>query len=154
MIDWHVITGKCNQSVDVRCQKLSLSLLLVCLFYFDSERLQRKWFPPEKNQMAESLVLDPPTCVSGSKGNPIGTAHHWTGCSSAAHLSWQLPCCEPSGILGASVGAQSPSCGPERQCPLRLCPLIQRLQGHFSTSLTASQQPFQDSFTLCPAPSA
>jgi hypothetical protein len=28
-VDWHAIIGKCNHSVDVRCQKLSLSLLLI-----------------------------------------------------------------------------------------------------------------------------
>jgi hypothetical protein len=57
MIDWHAMIGECNQSVDVHCQKLSLSLLLVFLLYFALERLQRKWFLPEK--MAGSLVLDP-----------------------------------------------------------------------------------------------
>jgi hypothetical protein len=45
---------------------LSLYCSSVC-FYFDSERLQRKWFPPGKKQMAGSLVLDPLTMVSGRR---------------------------------------------------------------------------------------
>jgi hypothetical protein len=42
MIDRRAIIGKCNQSVDVRCQKLSLSLLLVYLFLFRFEEASKK----------------------------------------------------------------------------------------------------------------
>ena len=37
---------------------LSLCCSSVC-FYFDLERLQRKWFLPGKKQMMGSLALDP-----------------------------------------------------------------------------------------------
>jgi hypothetical protein len=60
MIDWHAIIGKCNQSVDVHCQKLSLSLLLVCLFLFRFGEASNKMVPTRKiKQMAGTLVLDP-----------------------------------------------------------------------------------------------
>ena len=39
MIDCHAIIGKCNWSVDVHCQKPSLSLLLICLFLFSSSHI-------------------------------------------------------------------------------------------------------------------
>jgi hypothetical protein len=89
----------------------------------------------------------------------VATQSYWdcdqTGGSSAAHTSWLLPCHEPSGILGASVGsAQSPPCGPPRQHPTRQCPWTQRILGDSTMPLTASQQPFQASCTLRLAPSA
>ncbi len=62
MIDWHGIIGKCNQSVDVHCQILSLSscFLSVC-FYFDLERLWRKWFLPGKKTNDGNSCTGPPT---------------------------------------------------------------------------------------------
>jgi hypothetical protein len=51
-------------------------------------------------------------CASPGRRNPIGTVCHRTGGSSVAFTSQRLPCCEPSGLLGASVeSAQSPPCG-------------------------------------------
>ena len=56
MIDWHAIIGKCNQSDDVCCQKLSLSLLLVCLFLFLFGEALKKMVPArEKNKWQEVL---------------------------------------------------------------------------------------------------
>ncbi len=69
-------------------------------------------------------LLQPTSCARASRGRrvPIWTVRHCTGGSSVARTSWQLPCCEPSGLLGASVeSAQSPPCGLEHQHLPRWC---------------------------------
>ncbi len=60
MIDWCAIIGKCNQSVDVHCQTMSLSLLLVCLFLFQFREASKKMVPArEKNKWWEVLYWTP-----------------------------------------------------------------------------------------------
>ncbi len=60
MIDLRAIIGNYNQSVDVRCQKSSLSLLLICLFLFRFGEASKTMVPTGKKiQMAGSLVLGP-----------------------------------------------------------------------------------------------
>jgi hypothetical protein len=56
MIDWHAIIGKCNQSVDVRCQKLSLSLLLICLFLYQFGEALKKMVPARKKNGGNSCT--------------------------------------------------------------------------------------------------
>jgi hypothetical protein len=55
MIDRRAINGKCNQSVDVHCQKTSLSLLLICLFLFRFGEALKKMVPPMATAMAGAL---------------------------------------------------------------------------------------------------
>jgi hypothetical protein len=50
----------------------AINLLICCLpvyFYFDLERLRRKWFPPEKKQMVGTFILDP-LVLMGQMGKP------------------------------------------------------------------------------------
>ncbi len=60
MIDLLAIIGECNQSVDVHCQKLSLSLLLVCLFSFQFGEALKKMVPARKKNKWQELLYWPP----------------------------------------------------------------------------------------------
>ncbi len=60
MIDWRAIIGECNWSVDVHCQKSSLSLFLICLFLFWFGEASKKMAPArKKNKWQEVLYWTP-----------------------------------------------------------------------------------------------
>ncbi len=49
-----------------------------------------------------SLQPTSQACASHGRHDPIGTVRSWTAGSSVAGMTWQLPCREPPGLLGAS----------------------------------------------------
>ncbi len=61
-----IVIGKCNQSVDVRCQKLSLSLLLACLFLFWFREALKKMAPARKKTNGGKSCPGPPNFDSTS----------------------------------------------------------------------------------------
>ncbi len=79
--------------------------------------------------------------ASCGKTDPIGIVGHQTGGSSEAFTSWQQPCHEPFGLLGASFGCeQSPPCRTLSH-PWRLHPWAQLASENSLGFRPACQQP-------------
>ncbi len=87
--------------------------------------------------------------ASCNRRDTVKTVRLWTAGSSVARMTQQLPCCEPSGLLGTSdESAQSPPCRPQRLQMLRRCLETPRLPGDSSMPQTVLHQPWKNSALL------